>query len=107
MIGIGLMNPLSTAAVYNTNTLSHDEDTLEATRLMYLKQTELRQHEIAQRRDLLSLQSKMDLQHQIVDQLDTQIHEKTELDLGSDSDPDGSNRSMKSTPPPRLMKPQL
>ena len=71
MIGIGLMNPLSKAAVHNTNTLSQDEDTLEATRLMYLKQIELRQHEIAQRRDLLSLQSKMDHQNQILDQLDT------------------------------------
>ena len=30
MIGIGLMNPLSKAAVHNTNTLSQDEDTLEA-----------------------------------------------------------------------------
>ena len=93
------MNPLSKAAVHNTNTLSHDEDTLEATRLMYLKQIELRQHEIAQRRDLLSLQSKMDLQNQILDQLDTQIHEKTEHDYGSDSHSEGTNEPMKLMPP--------
>ena len=93
------MNPLSKGADHDTNSTSHEEDTLEATRLMYLKQIEVREHQIEKRRALLTLQSKMDTQNQILESLDTQIHDKTVLDLGSDSDSDDSNTSMKFTPP--------
>jgi len=67
MMGIRSMNPLSKGAVHDTNSTSHEEDTLEATRLMYLKKIEVREHEIEKRRDLLSLQSKMDMQNQIIE----------------------------------------
>ena len=41
----------------------------------------------------------MDHQNQILDQLDTQIHEKTEHDYGSDSHSEGTNEPMKSMLP--------